>query len=276
VLELTRQMSEAELGALADLEARTLAVDGGRLKLEWGVLRSRRGQDVEDVLWWQGDQLVGYLGLYVFGPPTVEIAGMVDPAWRRHGVATALLDAALPLCRGRGYEQVLLIVPRSSVGGRCLAVARGAALEHSEHALVLPGTPLAGPSDPRVSLRQAVPADAPAFNELYAAAFGSPASNGPGLTAPGSLVVEFEGRVVGTVRLSHDDGTGGVYGFAVSPAWQGRGIGRDVLRRVCHQLRDEGAQSVHLEVAVDNDRALGLYTSLGFVQVSTEDYYALP
>jgi ribosomal protein S18 acetylase RimI-like enzyme len=88
-------------------------------------------------------------------------------------------------------------------------------------------------------------------------------------------VVELEGHVVGTVRLTLDEETGGVYGFAVDPAWQGRGIGGDVLRRVCRQLRHEGAQRVHLEVAVDNDRALGLYTSIGFTQVSTEDYYAL-
>jgi len=35
-------------------------------------------------------------------------------------------------------------------------------------------------------------------------------------------------------------------------------------------------RTVHLEVATDNDRALNLYTSLGFQPVITEDYYALP
>ena len=67
-----------------------------------------------------------------------------------------------------------------------------------------------------------------------------------------------------------------MYGFAVEPVRQGRGIGRDVLRRVCHRLRDEGAPRIGLEVAIENDRALSLYTSLGFARVTTEDYYALP
>jgi ribosomal protein S18 acetylase RimI-like enzyme len=62
----------------------------------------------------------------------------------------------------------------------------------------------------------------------------------------------------------------------VDPAWQGRGIGRDVLRRVCRELRDEGIQRIGLEVAVENDHALRLYTSLGFTQITTEDYYGLP
>jgi ribosomal protein S18 acetylase RimI-like enzyme len=31
-----------------------------------------------------------------------------------------------------------------------------------------------------------------------------------------------------------------------------------------------------LEVDVDNDRALTLYTSVGFTPITTEDYFALP
>jgi len=42
------------------------------------------------------------------------------------------------------------------------------------------------------------------------------------------------------------------------------------------KARADGATTVHLEVATDNDRALNLYTSLGFQPVITEDYYALP
>jgi ribosomal protein S18 acetylase RimI-like enzyme len=81
---------------------------------------------------------------------------------------------------------------------------------------------------------------------------------------------------VGTLRVSRDQDTAGVYGFVVHPDHQGHGIGRDVLRRVCRQALADGATRVRLEVEVTNDRALGLYTSLGFALVTTEDYYALP
>lgn len=49
-----------------------------------------------------------------------------------------------------------------------------------------------------------------------------------------------------------------------------------MLRRLCRDAFAAGATRVHLEVVVGNERALGLYTSLGFRQVATEDYYALP
>jgi len=46
-----------------------------------------------------GDRLLGFAGLYAFGHPDVEIAGMVAPASRRTGIASALLARC---CTGEG------------------------------------------------------------------------------------------------------------------------------------------------------------------------------
>ena len=279
MLDFARGMPADAASQVADLERRVVAVDGGRLKLEWGVLNSRSGEQVEDLLWREGDRVTGFAGIYAFGGDTVELAGMVDPAARRRGIGTALLDAALPLCHDRGYQQALLVTPRRSAAGRAFALKRGAFLEHSEHALVLRTAPADGPSDPHTSLRRATVADATEVAARLAAAFGgAPPDMAERLasTTERTLLVERDGQAIGTVRLTRDLDSGGIYGFAIDPAWQGRGIGSDVLRRICRLLLDEGARQVGLEVAVDNDRALGLYTSMGFTEVTTEDYYALP
>lgn len=99
VLEFAHGLSDHALRAIADLEMRTVRTDGGRLKLEWAVLKDRAGRVVEDILYWDGDRVIGFLGLYAFGAPIVEIAGMVDPDARRRGIGTELLDAALPWAR---------------------------------------------------------------------------------------------------------------------------------------------------------------------------------
>jgi ribosomal protein S18 acetylase RimI-like enzyme len=279
VLELLPRLSPAAREALGALESRTVEADGGRLKLEWGVLNTRTGDDVHDLLWWEGERLRGFVGLYSFGGSrTVELAGMVDPAARRRHIGTALLDAALPICRERGYTQALLVTPRNAAGGREFALARGAVLDHSEHALVLRGEPNDRPSRPDVTVRRATSDDVDDLVRLLDAAFGStPTDVAERLNAQDerTLLVEVGSVPVGTVRLTRDGATGGIYGLAVDPRWQGRGIGRDVLGRVCRYLRAEGAQQIGLEVAVENERALGLYTSVGFEPVTTEDYYAL-
>jgi ribosomal protein S18 acetylase RimI-like enzyme len=278
VLEAARGLSPEALRALADLEQRTIAVDGGRLKLEWSSLRGRSGDKLEDFLWWDGDRLLGFAGIYAHGGPNAELAGMVDPAARRGGIATALLDAALAQLLDSGHDSVLLITPRSSVGGQALAAKRNAVLDHSEHALVLHGEPTPGRTDPAITLRNATNDDVPEIKRIFDAAFDwTPPDLFDRLSSPTSWTVlaERDGRAVGTLRASLHDDVGAVHGFAVDPPLQGKGIGRDVLRRTCHDLREQGAERVELEVDVANENALGLYTSLGFEPVISEDYYSV-
>lgn len=266
--------------AIAELERAVIAADGGRLKLEWDALGRRSGERVEDLLWWEGERLLGFLGIYQFGP-SPELAGMVAPDARDHGIGSTLLDAAVRLCRERGDRQPLLIVPRPSVAGRRLALRRGGALDHSEHHLVLPGEPTsAASSSVRVGLRPATAADVPALARLLELGFGmaAPTDLADRLESAGSgtAVIESGGVAVGTLVLKTEGPEGSIYGFAVEPARQGQGIGRAALRQACQQLRADGARHVSLDVDVENDRALGLYTSVGFEPAATEDYYALP
>ncbi len=267
-------MSPSELEALAQLEHRTVAVDGGRDKLEWGVLRSRSGPDVHDLLAWDGDRLIGFLGLYGFARPTLELAGMVDPQRRREGVGSALLDQALALGGGQDFAKALLVTPRDNAASAAFAKHRGGVLEHSEHALVQRAAPPDGRHDPDLTVRAATTADVPAFSRILRDAFGGPGID-PTDRLDSTRAIVRSGDVVGTLFVNRDGDSAGVYGFAVAPELQGHGIGRDALQRVCVDLRSAGVTEIALEVAVENDHALGLYTSLGFEPVTTEDYFEL-
>ena len=271
MLTPSRRLSPTALTAVAELERRVTAADGGRLKLEWGTLRARSGDRVEDFLWWDDDRLLGFAGLYRIGGE-VEATGMVDPDARGRGIGSALLGAVLD---GASAPAVLLVVPRGSAAGASLALRRGGVPHHSEHALQLRGEPAPGPTDPRVTVRPATPGDVGTVTGILTDAFGDPGP-GPADHLERTLVIEHDGAPVGTVRVDHEDDRVGVYGFAVARPYQGRGIGRQVLREVCRRALAAGATTVELDVAVGNDRALGLYTSLGFRPVHTEDYYSVP
>lgn len=279
MLELAAGLSSRALEAIAELERRVIEADGGRLKLEWGSLRRRSGERVDDMLWWDGERLLGFLGIYGFAS-SPELAGMVAPDARRRGIGTALVDAAVSLCRQRSDRPPLLIVPRPSAAGKRLALRRGGVLDHSEHALVLSGDPTGPAPDPAVALRRATVADLPLVTRLLEYGFGGAAPDGLAerLETPRERteIIEQSGAAVGTLHLTRSGDVGGIYGFAVDPSRQGRGIGRAALRLACEELRAEGAERIGLEVDVENDRALTLYTSVGFKPVITEDYYALP
>jgi ribosomal protein S18 acetylase RimI-like enzyme len=276
MLQLSAGLTDSIRRSIAELEARTVAADGGRLKLEWGTLNSRTGEQVDDLLWWDGDTLLGFLGLYAFGGAEVELAGMVDPAARRRGIATTMLTAAGPLLTERGRDHALLVCPRATDTGRLFAESLDAQLDHSEHALVQAKAPAGLSEDPATTVRLPTAGDETVVAKLLEQGFGHPA---PALTSSFAQdgtqhwVVERDRRAVGYIRMTLDGSRGSVYGFVIEEVLRGQGIGRDVLHRAGAELRRQGAQQIGLEVAVNNDRALGLYTSLGFERVATEDYF---
>lgn len=86
------------------------------------------------------------------------------------------------------------------------------------------------------------------------------------------LMIDVNGQTVGKIRVSQKDGQAWIYGFSILPEHQGKGIGRNVLRRFIKDQSSVG-HSVHLEVETKNDHALGLYKAVGFQIVHSQDYY---
>jgi GNAT superfamily N-acetyltransferase len=233
VLEQAAGLTSGALQAIAELERRVVEADGGRLKLEWDNLCGRSGDRAEDLLWWDGERLLGFLGIYEFGD-SPELAGMVAPDARRRGIGSALLDAAMPLCRERSDRQPLLVVPRQSIAGKRLALRRGATLAHSEHHLVLSGEPTSGLHKPEISLRPATAADVPVVVSLLEQGFGWSGPDDLGDRLERTALIELRGAVVGTLFLERDDDEeASIFGFVVEPSLQGRGIGRAALRQAC-------------------------------------------
>jgi|1185.fasta_scaffold183644_2 ribosomal-protein-alanine N-acetyltransferase len=77
--------------------------------------------------------------------------------------------------------------------------------------------------------------------------------------------------VVGTVR----DAEANVHTIGVDPGWQGRGIGRMLLRALL-AVADEFGAPVYLEVRTDNDAAIALYRAHGFVRIGLRRKYYQP
>lgn len=80
------------------------------------------------------------------------------------------------------------------------------------------------------------------------------------------LVAEADDRVVGVCCLNPRGAHGGIGPVAVDPAFQGHGIGRELMRAVLE--RAKGLQSVRLFQEAFNSAAFALYSSFGFAAVA--------
>lgn len=82
--------------------------------------------------------------------------------------------------------------------------------------------------------------------------------------ADGLLVLEFDGRVAGSVMAGYDGHRGWVNYLAVDPAHQGKGFGTMLMAEAERRLALLGCPKVNLQVRTSNSHAVGFYQHLGY------------
>ncbi len=87
------------------------------------------------------------------------------------------------------------------------------------------------------------------------------------------LAAREDGTLIGYAGLARVGGEAEIHTLAVDPAHQGRGTGRALLRAL---LDHAAGATVFLEVRTDNESAIQLYRSEGFVVIGTRRGYYRP
>ncbi|MBF0689543.1 MAG: ribosomal protein S18-alanine N-acetyltransferase [Cellulomonas sp.] len=136
---------------------------------------------------------------------------------------------------------------------------------------------------PDVVVRPLVAGDLAALDRMERTLFGVSAWSrqmlADELVGPGRTYVGAElpgGSLVGYAGIWFDGRDVQVMTVATDPGYQGRGIARRMLVTLLERARALGAESVLLEVRVDNAPAIHLYESLGFTQLGRRRGYYQP
>jgi len=86
-----------------------------------------------------------------------------------------------------------------------------------------------------------------------------------------ALVVLHEGSFVSVGRYApNPDGTTAEFALTVADEWQGKGIGRALLERLCSSARDAGYAALYGNILADNRDMLHLAARLGFTESSRD------
>jgi ribosomal protein S18 acetylase RimI-like enzyme len=250
---------------------------GFQLKLNFGMLENRDENSKEDFFHYEDGKLVGFLGNYGFGNK-VELCGMLHPDYRRRGIFSRLLEMGLKEAKKRNFKTVLLNAPTESQSAKEFLKNIPCTFSFAEYQMKWQKTELS--EDPAVTIR-------PSFSnedweveiQLDVLCFGFNENEARGfkqMTRENSrdqkLIIEAEGKPGGKMRVSELNGEAWIYGFAVFPELQGKGIGRKALSKVVKMEHQKGL-SIFLEVEAKNAHALKLYESCGFRSYHSQDYY---
>ena len=252
--------------------------DGGfQLKLNFDMLESRPENSKDDIFHYEDGQLVGFLGSYGFGNK-VELCGMVHPDFRRKGIFTSLLQKGLKQAIERNSQTILLNAPTKSQSAKEFLKTVPCTFSFAEYQMKWQKAVLT--EDPSITIRRSVSdEDLEAEVQLEVRGFGFKEEEArefnKSIRESGTdqnFIIEAAGKTAGKIRVSELNGEAWIYGFAVFPELQGRGIGRRALSKVVIEETRKGFP-VFLEVEARNSNALGLYESCGFRAYHSQDYY---
>jgi ribosomal-protein-alanine N-acetyltransferase len=108
--------------------------------------------------------------------------------------------------------------------------------------------------------------------EAFVAEIGAPTNHYVGVRDSAGTLIGYAGiSVLGRVGGHECE----IHTIAVDPAHRGSGIGRAMLRTLLDVADDKGAETF-LEVRTDNDPAITLYESVGFVRLGLRKGYYQP
>jgi ribosomal protein S18 acetylase RimI-like enzyme len=315
-IKLKENIDAADYEKISELQDRCLKMDQTALKLELdyklgvSVDSSKGVQDINEFMYYDGEVLIGYMGISSFGGPW-EVNGMVDPDYRRKGIYTKLFELVLAEWKRRGSGSMLLLSDRNSESGQKFIAGAGAQYKHSEYEMFLKkDAPVATPDQLAITFRKATNADANEIARQNAIYFNDEEDAGSddsilpedkeisseglklieekeispddvilpeeeekrGMT---SYLVEKEGQIIGKVNLQLTTKLGAIFGLGVLPEHRRKGYGRALLLLAIEKLREANSQEIMLQVAAENSNALNLYKSCGFEETSTMDYFEL-
>ena len=130
-----------------------------------------------------------------------------------------------------------------------------------------------------ITIEKMTEADVHAVAELEKASFSQPWTEEEfhkqlALDLARTYVAKNDGEVVGFINVWLVAGEINLNNIAVAESFQGRGIGRALIT---HMEQNNKGERCNLEVRVSNEKAIGLYKSLGFEQVGLRrEFYQQP
>ena len=294
-------LSDTQQSLVLELINRTTNHDGTPPIAEHILLHLRYGGDKADshLLVEKDNQVIGYAHLDqtdLVAGPSVEL--VVDPSYRGAGVGKALLSEAIKICG----KSLRLWVHGEQEAAHSLAASFNfekirTVLQMSKSLTDIQPLPAI---DKEVIIRSFLPGiDSDAWLELNNKVFKDhPEQGGWQLSdlnhrlseewfdEKGFFIVEKNKQVIASTwtkvhgEHSHDHGSeqshahpaiGEIYITAVDPEYTGLGIGKALTITALNYLKYQGLKDAMLYVDFENEVALNLYKSIGFIESNKRD-----
>lgn len=279
MLSNTNQLNEAQLKDLEQLRAVCRKKDGSAPNLYTHLLTQKRNLPTV-LLYYDKHHLVGFLSVFFFYEDAVEISLLVHPDYRRKGIAKKMLHHILPLVKEQGFFKLIFSSP-SHANDQWLA-ERGFLYMHSEYYMERHDLNPLLDYKKELTYRTATEQDIPLLCVLDEACFFKTQSE----LIPRfehilsdrtyQIILAFEeNHLIGKAHIRWQQHGATLSDIAVLPVRQGKGLGTALISHCINYALSEGKPELNLDVETHNQKALDLYTRLGFLTQNSCEYWEI-
>jgi len=279
MLIANHQLNNEQLTALDALCAACRIADGNVIPVYKNILSQQR-DILCNILYYQEDQLVGFLSIYFFYEDACEVTLMVRPDYRRKGIALEMLSQALPMIRAEVKNTVIFSTVHTSES-TCLK-AKGLRYKSSDHEMIRSDHAPIVAKNSAIVHRSACPRDISALCVIDRVCFPDqdPTTSDRFLALLNdtnySLFVACLGdNVIGKAHVGWQPHGAHFSDIAIIPDMQGRGFGQSLLTHCINHALAARKFNLSLLVEAKNKDALKLYQKLGFFISNACDYWAI-
>lgn len=229
-----------------------------------------------------GRVLLGAARIFAPSRSEAELSVAVKPPYRRQGLFRALMGMTRQALCQAAVPSLLLAVDARRGYGAMIADSLGAVRSHGEHMMSASEASFA-PAQGGPTLRlSAVDGESLELAvDLSVQAFGDDPSDAKAFIVQAmrdpnreQFIAYTEEGPVGTVSFALGE-EAMLHGLGVVPRARGRGLGGAILDLAAGLLFKRGFREVSLEVDDENEAALSLYRSRGFLDKSKIDYWSI-
>lgn len=274
----THQMNLKQIDDLEGLMERCQQVDQNTIPI-YKHLIDKRHMLACNLLYYDGNILVGYLRTFFFYATACEVALMVDPAHRRRSIARALVKEIIPTLQAEGIDTLYFSSPKSL--NKVWFEKLGLSPHGSERQMQYdPHKPVTVTFKP-VPIRLATTNDIPVLITLDDVCFPNkkqaPEDVFRNLLAASNcaiFVLIEDQRIVGKAHVFKENDRARITDIGVFPEYRGQGLARTLIKYCINHAIINNKPKIVLDVEVTNESASKLYDGLGFRITNAHDYWS--
>lgn len=263
-------LTSQEITAIHQLKEQQQQKQGIEYKLDLAFFSVTDGR-ARHLLYWEGEQLKGYMAVFCFDPSgnEIEVTTIIKPVAK---IFEQMNHALLEFLHAQKARNILYITDsKDAFIKKCMAKL-GAVYTFSEYSMSL-NIKNFRPMESNIQLEMALPNEAA---DIAGIEENEPSEEATPLDIHDlkkTKVYRESGQIIACIRIEESDNKYGIYGFVVRESHRGQGLGRKILTQVIQEIIKKQPREIYLEVETDNQPALHLYHSLGFIETCQLEYY---